>query len=170
MVDRSLTGRRQPSPTTVQAAKSAETLAASTMHFVVEDPNTDLYSWDARVTIDGQTSPLTNNEIIYRGSIIRNTHECYAMVVYTGEESKIRMNSNKHPRIKVAYLERAVNRVVIGMACFVLFLSCFNTVAYTIWQNSTEEDSWYIADAPVSLGPLWTSFFIMFSNVLPLSL
>lgn len=136
----------------------------------MEDPNTDLYSWEGRVTIDGQVFPLTNNEILYRGSVLRNTPECYGMVVYSGEESKIRMNSNKHPRIKVAHLEGSVNRVVIGVACFVLFLAFFNSIAYKIWQDSAEEESWYIQDAPVGFGPLWTSFFIMFSNILPLSL
>lgn len=140
------------------------------MHFIVEDPNTDLYSWEARITIDGQTSPLTNNEILYRGSIIRNTPECIGMVVYSGEECKIRMNSNKHPRIKAPALQAAVNKVVIGMAGFVVFLAFFNSIAHKIWQKSHEKKSWFIANAPVSFGPLWTSFLIMFFTLLPLSL
>ena len=69
-------------------------------HFVVEDPNLNLYNFEGKLSIGDGVSPLTNNEIIYRGSVVRNTPEVIGMVVYTGEECKIRMNATKNPRIK----------------------------------------------------------------------
>ena len=161
---------KQPSPATVDVTKSTEQLAHAQMEVVAEDPNLDLYSFEGRVTIDGKTSPLTNNEVIYRGSILRNTSECVGMVIYSGEECKIRMNANKNPRIKAPALQALVNKIVIGMVFFVLFLALFNSVAYQVWQGTTEEKAWYIQNAPVSFGPLLTSFIIMFNTLIPLSL
>ena len=69
-------------------------------HFVVEDPNLNLYNFEGRLNNGAETVPLTNNEVVYRGSIIRNTTEVIGMIIYTGEECKIRMNATKNPRIK----------------------------------------------------------------------
>ncbi|KAI5368009.1 Putative P-type ATPase, HAD superfamily, P-type ATPase, transmembrane domain superfamily [Septoria linicola] len=161
---------KQPNPITIEATCTTEALAQARLELVVEDPNIDLYNFEGRVTIDGHTSPLTNNEVIYRGSILRNTPQCIGMVIYSGEECKIRMNANKNPRIKAPALQALVNKIVIGMVLFVIFLALFNSVAYQVWQDTTEEKAWYIQNAPVSFGPLFTSFIIMFNTLIPLSL
>ncbi|KAH0076572.1 phospholipid-translocating P-type ATPase, partial [Aureobasidium melanogenum] len=147
-----------------------ENIAACDAHFVVEDPNIDLYNFEGKVTLKGETAPLTNNEIIYRGSILRNTSEAYGMVIYSGEECKIRMNSNKNPRIKAPALQAIVNKVVIVIVIFVVLLAIFNTVAYQVWRSDTEVNSWYLINARVAFFPILTSFIIMFNTMIPLSL
>lgn len=138
--------------------------------FVVEDPNIDLYNFEGKVAIAGQILPLTNAEIIYRGSILRNTTEAVGIVIYTGEECKIRMNANKNPRIKAPSLQALVNTVVVILVFFVLALSIFNTAAYQVWSETTEEKAWYLTNAGVSFFPILTSFIIMFNTLIPLSL
>ncbi|KAL8951349.1 MAG: hypothetical protein Q9222_002668 [Ikaeria aurantiellina] len=161
---------KQTSPSIVQQCSTVDGLAQSDAQFVAEDPNLDLYKFEGKV-ITGQTVlPLTNTEIIYRGSIIRNTPEVYALVIYTGEECKIRMNATKNPRIKAPSLQAVVNKVVIIIVLFVLALAIFNTVAYQIWQESTEEKSWYLVDASVGFFPILSSFIILFNTMIPLSL
>lgn len=137
--------------------------------FVVEDPNRDLYSFEGRVTVDGKQAPLTLNEIIFRGSILRNTPDAIGMVIYSGEECRIRMNANKNPRIKAPSLQGLVNRIVILIVVFVLALSVFNAVAYKIWQRK-ERNMWYLSSATVAFFPSLTSFIIMFNTMIPLSL
>ncbi|KAF2112977.1 hypothetical protein BDV96DRAFT_524270 [Lophiotrema nucula] len=138
--------------------------------FVVEDPNMDLYSFEGRVTLDAKTAPLTTNEIIFRGSILRNTPDVVGMVIYSGEECRIRMNANKNPRIKAPSLQFVVNRIVIIIVIFVVLLALFNTVAYQIWKNNVEDNLWYLNDVSVSFFPNFTSFIIMFNTMIPLSL
>jgi phospholipid-translocating ATPase len=147
-----------------------EKIATCNARFVVEDPNIDLYNFEGKVTLKGETAPLSNNEIIYRGSVLRNTPEAYGMVIYSGEECKIRMNSNKNPRIKAPALQAIVNKVVIVIVIFVILLAIFNTVAYQVWRSGTEEDSWYLIGARVAFFPVLTSFIIMFNTMIPLSL
>lgn len=86
-----------------QLARSCMTVGGITSckaHIVVEDPNIDLYKFEGKVTIGDETLPLANNEIIYRGSVLRNTSGAIGIVVYSGQECKIRMNATKNPRIK----------------------------------------------------------------------
>ncbi|KAL9101161.1 MAG: hypothetical protein Q9163_003563 [Psora crenata] len=161
---------KQPSPPLARSCKTSEDIARCKAHVVVEDPNLDLYNFEGKVILEGETLPLTNNEIIYRGSVLRNTSEAMGMVIYTGEECKIRMNATKNPRIKAPALQSEVNKIVIMMVIFVIALSIFNTVAYQIWQETTEDEAWYLTDARVAFFPILTSFIILFNTLIPLSL
>lgn len=129
--------------------------------FVVEDPNLDLYKFDGRLSLAGETVPLTSNEVVYRGSIIRNTQHTVGIVVYSGEECKIRMNANKNPRVKAPTLQAKVNRVVVIVAGLVFFIAAILTVGYAIWKPRVESNSWYLIDANVPMGHVFTAFVIM---------
>lgn len=161
---------KQPSPPLAQSCKSLDDLTTCGAHFVVEDPNLDLYNFEGKVTVGAETQPLTNNEIIYRGSILRNTNEVVGMVIYTGEECKIRMNASKNPRIKAPALQAVVNRVVVIIVIFVITLAIFNTAAYQVWARRRERKSWYLMNAGVGFFPIFASFIIMFNTMIPLSL
>jgi len=161
---------KQASPPLARTCKLIDNIVQNKAHFVVEDPNLNLYSFEGKVAVEDETLPLTNNEIIYRGSVLRNTSEVFGLVMYTGEECKIRMNATKNPRIKAPALQSVVNRVVIIIVIFVLLLAIFNTVAYQIWQEETEENSWYIVNAKVAFFPILVSFIILFNTMIPLSL
>jgi phospholipid-translocating ATPase len=160
---------KQPSPSTSKLCGTSEGIMTCGAHFVVEDPNLDLYNFEGRVTVNGKTSPLTNNEIVYRGSVLRNTPEAIGMIINSGEECKIRMNANKNPRIKAPTLQSMVNKIVIMMVVFVVGLSLSCSGAYEAW-SSYENGAWYLADASVPFGPIFTSFVIMFNTLIPLSL
>ena len=161
---------KQASPYLVQRCKTIDCLIAGNIRIIVEDPNLDLYSFDGKVVSDQEVSPLTSNEIVYRGSVLRNTQEAIGMVVYSGEECKIRMNATKNPRIKAPALQTIVNRVVVVIVSFVIALAIFNTVAYQIWAKTTEKKAWYLTDARVAFFPILTSFIILFNTMVPLSL
>ncbi|EER37380.1 P-type ATPase [Histoplasma capsulatum H143] len=162
---------KQPCRAVAKACKTADNIMHITsIHFAVEDPNTDLYKFDGNITVDGKKLPITNSEVIYRGSILRNTHEAFGMVIYTGEECKIRMNANKNPRIKAPALQTVVNRVVAVIVLFVIVLASACTIAYTFWSRNVEDASWYLQYADVSIGPIFTSFIIMFNTMIPISL
>lgn len=161
---------KQPSPALVSTYTSTEAIAAGGAEFVVEDPGLDLYNFEGKCTIHGETSPLTNTDIIYRGSVLRNTPDIIGIVVYSGEECKIRMNANKTPRIKAPSLQAVVNKIVIIMVCFVIFLALFDSIAYKIWLAGYEQHAWYLRYATVPFGHVVTSFIIMYNTMIPLSL
>ena len=145
-------------------------IARCNAEFAVEDPNPDLYSFDGRVTVDGNTAPLTLNEVLYRGSILRNTTCAIGLVINTGEECKIRMNANKHPKAKRPALERVNNRIVVTLAIYVVVLSVGVSMGYVQWQKDYEKHAWYLGHAEVPFYQIIIAFIIMFNNVVPLSL
>ncbi|KXG47968.1 ATPase, P-type, K/Mg/Cd/Cu/Zn/Na/Ca/Na/H-transporter [Penicillium griseofulvum] len=162
---------KQPCQPVSKVCSTVEDINSNSLHFVVEDPNLDLYKFDGHVSVNGQERlPLTNNEIVYRGSILRNTDRALGMVIYTGEECKIRMNANKNPRIKKPALQDKVNRVVMLIVVLVVILAVVCTVAYKFWSQDVEKRSWYLENASVSYGPIFTSFLIMFNTMIPISL
>ncbi|KAF8450022.1 hypothetical protein BDZ91DRAFT_751380 [Kalaharituber pfeilii] len=161
---------KQAIPMITEACNTMEKLVQCKAEVVVEDPNIDLYNFEGKVKMSGETKPLTNTQIIYRGSILRNTPSCIGLVIFTGEESKIRMNANKNPRTKAPTLQSLVNKIVIIVVIFVISLSVFNTVAYQLWRNTTEKRSWHLADSSVPFFPIFAGFVIMFNTLIPLSL
>ncbi|KAF7165374.1 hypothetical protein CNMCM6106_001564 [Aspergillus hiratsukae] len=138
--------------------------------FVVEHPNLNLHDFNGSVTVDGQTLPLTLNEVIYRGSVLRNTGLVIGMVIYTGEECKIRMNANHHPKAKKPRIEKSANRIVLTLIVYVIVLSAGCSVGYLMWRRSTEQYSWYLNNASVGFQAIIIGFAIQFNNVIPLAL
>ncbi|KYK58585.1 P-type ATPase [Drechmeria coniospora] len=154
----------------LRGCDSIEGIAKCDAEFVAEDPNPELYNFDGRVTVNGKPVPLTLNEIMYRGSIVRNTDCAIGIVINTGEECKIRMNSNQHPRAKRPALEKVVNIIVLTLAAYVIIVSVGVSVGYLKWQKDFENHSWYLAGAAVPFHQIIIAFIIMFNNVVPLAL
>jgi phospholipid-translocating ATPase len=154
----------------LEGCDTIEGISKCKADFVVENPNPDLYNFDGRVTVSEKTVPLTSNEVIYRGSVVRNTNTAIGLVINTGEDCKIRMNANKHPKAKKPALERVVSKIVVTLATYVVVLSVGVSMGYVEWQKSTERDSWYLEQARVPFYQIIIAFIIMFNNVVPLSL
>lgn len=138
--------------------------------FVVEDPNADLYGFNGRVAVKDKTVPLTLNEIVYRGSTLRNTPCAIGVVINSGEECKIRMNANHHPKAKRPALESVWNRVVLSLVLYVIFLTMGCSIGYYLWRKSTEQYAWYIRGDSVPAEDIIIGYAIMFNNVIPLAL
>ncbi|CAI4217136.1 unnamed protein product [Parascedosporium putredinis] len=149
-------------------------LRSCAAHLVIEDPNPDLYRFDGKVTVGHKTLPLTLNEVIYRGSVVRNTPSLAGLVVNTGEECKIpglmRMNANQHPKAKRPALEIIANKIVITLAIYVIVLSIGCSMGYVAWQKSVEAQSWYLDHAKVPFYQIFIAYIIQFNNVIPLAL
>ncbi|RFU28847.1 hypothetical protein B7463_g7490, partial [Scytalidium lignicola] len=147
-----------------------EGLTACRAEVVAEDPNLDLYNFDGRITVDRETLPLTTNEIILRGSVLRNTNVAFGMVINSGEECKIRMNATKNPRIKAPAMQAIANKIVIMLVFFVILLALFCTIAYQIWNANFGEKAWYLDNAHVRFAEIIIGFIILYNTLIPLSL
>ncbi|KAH9209254.1 hypothetical protein DL95DRAFT_310326 [Leptodontidium sp. 2 PMI_412] len=161
---------KQASPMLRKVCRDEKDLSRCQAHIVVEDPNIDLYNFDGRITIGDETLPLTGNEVIYRGSVLRNTICVFGMVINSGEECKIRMNAMKNPKAKAPSMQKIVNQVVVIIASFVMILTGLNNAAYGVWKSKKENKATYLMGASVGRGELFASSFVMFSTMIPLSL
>lgn len=110
-----------------EGIKHAVDLASTRFWVEVEQPNTKLYSFKGVVhyTENGveNTEPVTNDNVLLRGYTLRNTKWALGLVVYTGPETKIMLNSGITPT-KKSKISRELNlSVVINFV--LLFVLCF---------------------------------------------
>ncbi|KAI1847156.1 hypothetical protein JX266_006696 [Neoarthrinium moseri] len=159
---------KQACPLLAKRCDSLAKLRACNAQVVSEDPNIDLYSYEGRVTVDNETMPLTLNEVVYRGSILRNTTHATGLVINTGEECKIRMNANKEIRAKMPAMQRKINHIVLFLVAFVAFLAVGMTTANEVWKSRYLHKGWYLK--AVSVKEILIGYIIMFNTLIPLSL
>ncbi|KAL3419672.1 phospholipid-translocating P-type ATPase [Phlyctema vagabunda] len=151
--------------------ETVENLITCHAQIAVEDPNPDLHSFDGRFSIEGgETLPLSLNEVVFRGSTLRNTSQVYGIVINTGEECKIRMNANKDPRIKSPEIQKISNRIVVMLILFVILLTAFLTMAYRLWIDEVESKSWYLDNASVKFQFIFFGNIVLLNTLIPLSL
>ena len=161
---------RRPPDELAKRCGTVTDLARCRANFAVEDPDLDLYDFHGKVSLDDSTLPLTLENVIFRGSTLRNTKRAVGMIVNTGEECKIRMNANKKPQTKAPAIQYMTNRVVILLTIFVILLSIGCTAGYEIWTPVFENRAWYLDDAHLPLEEIFIAFAIEFNNLIPLAL
>jgi phospholipid-translocating ATPase len=161
---------KQACPLFTKHCGSLSALSAVRAEVVSEDPNLDLYNYEGKAVVDGEVMPLTLNQVVYRGSTLRNTSEAIGVVVNAGEECKIRLNASKNVHAKAPAMQSRVNKIVILLVFVVIMLSVGCSIGNIIWVDGYEKHAWYLADGSVAFGQILIAFVIAFNTLIPLSL
>ena len=142
-------------------------------------PNKQIYQFDGymqivRVQNDVLTLPLEPKQLLLRGSVLRNTEWLYAVVVFSGHETKLMMNANDAPT-KWTNVERKTNRYILMIFCFQILLVLLSCAGRGFWGSRNERESTYLrtdddyspwGDAAIS----FVTFLILYNNLIPISL
>ncbi|KAF4677655.1 hypothetical protein FOL47_000115 [Perkinsus chesapeaki] len=84
-----------------------------------EAPCESLHSFHGVLHIEGSSDgplPLTVDQVIFRGSTVETTSQVWAVVVYTGHETRILRNAMKlKPRYKLSKLMLCYNKHIISL-------------------------------------------------------
>lgn len=145
----------------------------------VQAPNHELYRFAGRAVfnygVGGENEeifPLTPDQFIFRGSILRNTEWIYGLAVYTGKETKMVQNW-KGKRQKRSCAEHSMNRFLVFYLILLFSLSGLSLVTEGIW-NFHRDDEWYreLLDPTTTGATLATffSFLVIYNYVIPISL
>lgn len=161
---------KQACPLFTEHCRSLSALQDSEVEVISEDPNLDLYNYEGKAIVNGEAMPLTLNQVVYRGSILRNTNEAVGLVINTGEECKIRMNANKNVGAKAPAIQAKVNKIIILLVFFVVLLSVGCSIGNIFWVRDTHKIAWYLDNYVVSFGRILIGFVIEFNTLIPLSL
>jgi magnesium-transporting ATPase (P-type) len=101
-----------------------------------ESPNEMLYKFEGSLAMGGERKdlivPLSTEQILLRGSSLRNTEFVYGLVVFTGHETKIMKNS-VGSRAKFSRLEKALNIYIFLIVMIQLIISLIGAILNTIW-------------------------------------
>ncbi len=144
-----------------------------------EKPNARLYEFNGKlITNKLNEIPLSNENILLRGTCLKIASIIYGCAIYTGCDTKMMLNS-KFKSNKLSCVEKRLNKFVIIYLILLIFLtlSClFGSIIYE--QNGIYRTNWYlIGREPIyfyknsSLHYFITFIFYMNINYLvPLSL
>ncbi|KAG9307740.1 hypothetical protein G9A89_023305 [Geosiphon pyriformis] len=162
--------QKQALPQTNNILATPEALANFRATINTENPNQDLYNFDGSIELpDGSNSPLTTNQVLLRGTILRNTPEVFGMVIFSGEETKLRMNASKNIRTKAPAIQRMINRVVIIIFSFVILLAGSFTLLAYIWERRYGQKAWYLTHNKDMAAALF-GYVVLFNTMIPISL
>lgn len=126
-----------------------------------EDPNPMIYNFNGLIKLEGSTSALSNEQFLLRGSSLKNTDWIAGLVVYTGHQTKIMLNSSKS-RAKVSSLEAYMNREIIYIFLLQLAVCIFCAAYYAVWYTDNKNDTLIYLDLVKSGHQDFAEFIIVF--------
>ncbi|XP_049311927.1 phospholipid-transporting ATPase IF isoform X1 [Bactrocera dorsalis] len=142
-----------------------------------ENPKTDLYSFNGKIELaggEGRVLPLSTDNVLLRGSRVKNTECVIGCAVYTGMTTKLQLNS-RLTRNKSASSEIYVNRFLV-----VVLMLMIGIVTMFYFFKRYEEI--FVIPKLAYLGPAadgysvkqflqdYLSFLILFNYLIPISL
>ncbi|GBC10641.1 hypothetical protein RclHR1_00980018 [Rhizophagus clarus] len=163
--------QRQALEKTNSLLTSSEALVNFSGNIKTENPNQDLYNFEGSIEFNDEKYPLTNDQILLRGTILRNTPEIYGMVIFTGKETKLRMNATKNIRTKAPSIQKHMNRVVLIVFCFVIALATIYTTLSHYWTKNATGKFWYLGHhLKHNFVSTFFAYIILFNTMIPISL
>jgi phospholipid-transporting ATPase len=79
----------------------------------VEQPDKNLHTFNGTLYLDSsQKFSFSADQLLLKGANLANTEWAIGLVTYTGEQTKIMLNSQKG-RVKMSHLEGMVNQLVL---------------------------------------------------------
>ncbi|ORX52482.1 phospholipid-translocating P-type ATPase [Hesseltinella vesiculosa] len=163
-----------------QTAKVLNPMEASQLGGIIksEQPNNRLYNYDGVLSMNddmGKTRdfPLDPTQILLRGAQLRNTDWIYGIVVFTGHETKLMLNSSKKPS-KVSNVTHITNRNIIYLFTILVLMSIAGAIGGTVFTATRGEQLAYLPINEQSkaqeFGYDILTFLILFNSFIPISL
>ncbi|KAJ1723237.1 hypothetical protein LPJ53_002402 [Coemansia erecta] len=150
--------------------QTPEQLAAFNAFTYIEAPSPELYNFEGFMEIGGKRFPLTPNQLLLRGSVLRNTAYVFAQVVYAGEQTRLRLNATRNVRTKAPQIQRITNRIVV-LVFLLLLVLCFVFSALGIhWNGRPRDGHWYLRDVHMPAAALIFGYIVMMNALIPISL
>jgi phospholipid-transporting ATPase len=150
-----------------------ERLESLRCEVLCDQPSMALHKWNCKIRLDDTWEPMGMLQLLLRGCVLKSTDRAYGLVVYTGADTKIVMNSKKAPS-KVSNVMKMMNKIlytVFGFQAFICLLFGGLSVA---WQNSYASDHSYLdLDTNAGAGIYFIkvlTFLVAYSHLIPISL
>lgn len=98
-------------------------------------PDKNIYKFDGQVKgSDGDALQLQN--FVPRGSVLKFSDEVYAMVLYTGVETKQVLNQGQYKH-KISQLQREVNKyMAISFVVILVIMIFMSQVMNRVWHKN----------------------------------
>ncbi len=121
-------------------------------------------------------APLDLDQVLLRGSSLRNCKWVMALVIYTGEQTKVRLNSRKGAT-KVSTVDRLMNKQLYGLFVALIAFCIASAIGSAVWVDRNSKAN-YLNGTPGANFLSLTDFtrlafftaLVQFSYMIPISL
>ena len=146
-----------------------------------DPPNSNLHKLDGRVSISYNINnncnkikfPITERQMLLKGSILKNTNWIIGFVLYTGMNNKIILNS-KRPRTKMSIIEKKMNKYLIGIFILLIILcaisSFVNDLKYHNFENYYKRFILLQRSHKLESFIAFFTYFLLLNTLIPISL
>ncbi|CAI5504417.1 unnamed protein product [Closterium sp. Naga37s-1] len=121
-----------------------EALAKFTAEIKCEDPNPSLYTFVGNLEWDGEATSLTAAQVLLRDSKLRNTAWVVGVVIFTGHDSKVMMNSTAAPS-KRSSIERRMDKIIYFLFACLLLMAIVGSIIFGVRTKNQMPSWWYLA-------------------------
>ncbi|KAI8065869.1 hypothetical protein BC940DRAFT_320202 [Gongronella butleri] len=121
-----------------------------------------------------KTEAITHNNILLRGCVLRNTDWVIGLVVYTGDDTKIMLNSGKTPS-KRSQISKQTNPFVIANFAILAVLCLVTSILASVFFERSGSPKYFNFGIEGASGT-WLGFvtfwvaLILYQNIVPISL
>lgn len=117
-----------------------------------EPPNERIYNFEGNLTTENECLSLDNSNLLLRGAVLKNTKWIYGIVVYTGHETKIMMNSSETPN-KRTKMQKQTDQKYFYIAAGLITICIIGTIANIYHDTQILPKHWYLnPDLPNKVG------------------
>lgn len=138
-----------------------------------DPPDPRLYEFEGKLFMPNgdEAFPLGPDNLLLRGAKLKNTSWIFGVVLYTGHESKLMINSFAEAPIKQSRLEKLTNIQILWLVFILLTTGFISAVFSQIWTSGNTH--WYIfegTESTFNFGMTYLTFVILYNNLVPISL
>jgi phospholipid-transporting ATPase len=156
-----------------------ETISEFNATIQCEHPNERIYNFEGNMDNGKERFSLDRSNILLRGAVLKNTSWIYGIVVYTGHESKIMMNSSETPN-KSTRMARKTDQKYFYLVIGVGILALFGALCNMYFDTEILTQHWYL-NIPnhsgikknwnvISFGKMVLSYIFLLNTLVPISL
>ena len=169
-------------PLTFESLGSEEQLRQMSSVIECEEPNRNLYEFNGNIRLGrGDMTPLAPSSVLLRGSKLMNTRWIYGVVIYTGHETKLLMNSNRAP-LKRSNIDKITNYQIIFLFMILIIISLMSAIGNLVLSYNGEDHTYVYRSVGQPSKPLkkvdraanffldLLTFVILYNNLIPISL
>ncbi|TKC38163.1 hypothetical protein EI555_010742, partial [Monodon monoceros] len=124
---------RQAIPVTSELGDISK-LAKFDGEVICEPPNNKLDKFSGTLYWKENKFPLSNQNMLLRGCVLRNTEWCFGLVIFAGPDTKLMQNSGR-TKFKRTSIDRLMNTLVLWIFGFLVCMGVILAIGNAIWEH-----------------------------------
>uniref|UniRef100_A0A8C9TMC7 Phospholipid-transporting ATPase n=1 Tax=Scleropages formosus TaxID=113540 RepID=A0A8C9TMC7_SCLFO len=143
---------------------------------ICEPPNNKLDRFCGTLYWRENKYSLSNQNMLLRGCVLRNTESCYGLVIFAGPDTKLMQNSGR-TKFKRTSIDRLMNTLVLWIFGFLVCMGVILAIGNAVWEKEVGSlfQSYLPWDPSVdnflfSAFLAFWSYVIILNTVVPISL